>query len=93
MVKTIEEQLAHPYQYGFTTKIATERLAAGLNERVIYEISAKKNEPKFLLAWRLEAYKAWLQMKEPHWGKLNYPAIDYQAISYFAAPKKKELNL
>ncbi len=91
MTKLIKE-LDQSYQYGFVTDIETERFIAGLNEGVIREISLKKKEPDFLLNWRLKAYSEWLRMKEPHWGKLDYPSIDYQAISYFAAPKHNKLN-
>ncbi|MEN9653960.1 MAG: FeS assembly protein SufB [Chlamydiota bacterium] len=78
-----------PYQYGFVTPIETEVFPPGLNEDVVKAISAKKNEPPFLLDFRLKAYRKWLTMKEPQWGQLKYGPIDYQAISYYAAPKVK----
>ena len=87
----IDSNLEKEYQYGFVTDIESETIPPGLNEEVIHTISKKKGEPDWLLNWRLKAYKKWLKMKEPNWSKVNYPAIDYQAISYFSAPKKKEL--
>ncbi|MDD3370454.1 MAG: Fe-S cluster assembly protein SufB [Alphaproteobacteria bacterium] len=77
------------YKYGFVTDIDQETVPAGLNEDVIRLISAKKNEPSWLLDWRLAAYRKWLSMTEPHWAKLNYPPVDYQATSYYSAPKQK----
>ncbi|MCF0220394.1 MAG: Fe-S cluster assembly protein SufB [Muribaculaceae bacterium] len=77
------------YKYGFTTDIPTDRLAHGLSEDVIRYISAKKEEPEWLLEFRLQAYRKWLTMKMPTWAHLNIPPIDYQAISYYAAPKAK----
>ena len=79
------------YKYGFVTDIESETLPPGLDENVIRTISAKKSEPEWLLEWRLKAYRHWLDMKEPSWAKVDYPEIDYQDISYFSAPKKKEL--
>jgi len=75
------------YKYGFETRIETETFPPGLNEDIIREISARKREPKFLLEWRLKAYRHWLTMKEPTWANVKYPPIDYQKIVYFAAPK------
>jgi Fe-S cluster assembly protein SufB len=77
------------YQHGFVTEIETETLPAGLSESVIRTISHKKSEPEFILNWRLKAYHHWLKMKEPHWAHVDYPPIDYQAISYYSAPKQK----
>src|SRR5262245_17978401 len=77
------------YKYGFTTPVEMETLGKGLSEEVIRAISAKKNEPPFLLEFRLKAYKKWLTMKEPNWAHVQYPAIDYQDIVYFAKPKQK----
>lgn len=77
------------YKYGFVTDVEVEKLPKGLNEDVIRQISAKKNEPPFLLEFRLKAYHRWLEMEEPHWVNANYPAIDYQNISYYSAPKQK----
>jgi len=92
-IDIIHEAADQKYKYGFTTDIEQEIIPPGLNEDVVRLISAKKNEPKFLLEWRLKAYRHWLTMAEPDWAKLNYPPIDYNAISYYAAPKeKKELK-
>ena len=79
----------YDYKYGFTTDIETETVAKGLNEDVIRKISAKKNEPEWMLDYRLKAYKHWLTMTEPDWADVRYPKIDFQAISYYSAPKKK----
>jgi len=78
------------YKYGFTTDIHTEIIEKGLNEDVIRLISAKKEEPEWLLEFRLEAYRYWLTQKEPKWGHLQMPEIDYQSISYYADPTKKK---
>src|SRR5262252_8389204 len=76
------------YKYGFETKIESEKAPKGLSEDTIRFISGKKNEPEWMLAWRLEAYRRWLTMREPTWARVNYPKIDYQDIYYYAAPKK-----
>lgn len=78
------------YKFGFTTDIHTEIIDKGLNENVIRTISAKKGEPEWLLDFRLEAYRYWLTLKQPQWGHLKMPDIDYQAISYYADPTKKK---
>ena len=78
------------YKYGFVTDIETELAPKGLNEDIIRFISAKKNEPKWLLKWRLRAYERWLTMEEPTWGKVDYPDIDFQDAHYYAAPKSME---
>ncbi|NIA28557.1 MAG: Fe-S cluster assembly protein SufB [Actinobacteria bacterium] len=84
------EQLANQeYKYGFVSDIAADSVPKGLNEDVIRLISQKKNEPEFLLEWRLKAYRHWLTMKEPNWANIKYPPIDYQNIVYYSAPKKK----
>lgn len=81
------------YKYGFVTDIATDAIPKGLNEDVIRLISSKKNEPEWMLEWRLKAYRHWLKMEEPEWANLHYPKINYQDIIYYAAPKpKKQLN-
>jgi Fe-S cluster assembly protein SufB len=90
---TIQELANREYQHGFVTEIDTETLPRGLNEDIIRAISAKKDEPEFLLQWRLKAYRHWLTMKEPKWPHVHYPPIDYQDVIYYAAPKpKKKLN-
>ena len=85
---TVEEIVSQPYKYGFITEIETERIPKGLNEDVIRLISAKKNEPEFLLKFRLRAYEQWLKMKEPDWSGLTYSKVDYQDLVYYAAPKQ-----
>ena len=86
---SIEAHVQQPYKYGFVTDIESEVVPAGLNEDVIRLISAKKGEPEWMLDWRLKAYRNWLKMTEPHWPNVKYGPIDYQAISYYAAPKQK----
>jgi len=86
----IDKAISQEYEYGFTTNIQQETIPPGLSENVIRLISSKKNEPKWLLDWRLKAYQKWLKMEEPDWSKLNYSKIDFQSISYYAAPKPKE---
>ncbi len=87
----IESLADRDYAYGFVTDIEQDSLPPGLSEDVIRSIAAKKNEPDWLLAWRLKAYRGWTKMTdEPSWSKVHYPPIDYQAISYFSAPKQKE---
>jgi Fe-S cluster assembly protein SufB len=89
----IEAALSRRYSAGFTTDIESESLPAGLSEDVVRAISAKKNEPEWLTEWRLAAYRRWLTMTPPDWAKLQIAPIDYQAISYFSAPKKKYASL
>ncbi len=88
--KTIEENVlsSRDYKYGFYTDIETDRIPKGLSEDTIRLISKKKNEPRWMLEWRLKAYRHWLTMKEPHWPNFKYGPIDYQAVSYYNAPKK-----
>ena len=90
--QTIDESISQEYKYGFTTDIEQETLEPGLNKDIIITISQKKNEPKWLLEWRLKAFRHWQKMNTPEWAKINFPDIDYQSISYFSAPKKKKLN-
>jgi Fe-S cluster assembly protein SufB len=78
------------YSAGFVTDIETEQVPPGLNEDVVRLISGKKNEPEWLLEWRLKAYRHWLTMTEPAWPNVHYPRIDYQAASYYSAPKQKK---
>jgi Fe-S cluster assembly protein SufB len=90
---SLEQTVLTEYKYGFVTDIDTDAIPKGLNEEVIRLISQKKNEPEWLLEWRLKAYAHWLQMEEPTWPNVKYPKIDYQDIIYYAAPKpKKQLN-
>ena len=88
----IDSNLNKDYKYGFITNIESETLPPGLNEDVVRTISKKKNEPDWLLNWRLKSLRGWGKMKKPSWAKVSYPEIDYQSISYFSAPKKKQLN-
>jgi Fe-S cluster assembly protein SufB len=88
-LNSVEELTNREYQYGFVTDIEAETAPRGLSEEVIRFISAKKNEPEFMLEWRLKAYRHWLTMEEPKWQNVHYPAIDYQNIFYYSAPKKK----
>ena len=89
--KQIEELAEQEYKYGFVTDVEAESLPRGLNEGVIRAISAKKQEPEWLLEWRLKAFRAWLKMEEPTWQNVRYNAVDYQDIIYYSAPKKKSL--
>ena len=83
----LKEYAEQEYKYGFVTNIESDTLPPGLNEDVIKFISKKKDEPEWLTEWRLKAYKIWKKMEEPHWANVDYPAIDYQSISYYSAPK------
>jgi Fe-S cluster assembly protein SufB len=85
--ENLESLVNRRYEHGFVTDIATESLPPGLDEDVIRAISARKNEPEFMLEWRLKAYRQWLEMTEPSWAHVHYPPIDFNDISYFAAPK------
>ena len=89
-VNTIETLANQEYKYGFVTEIEADAAPAGLSEDIIRLISAKKNEPEWLLDWRLRAYRYWLTMKEPTWANVHYPPIDYQAITYYSAPKSNK---
>ncbi|GIR23248.1 Fe-S cluster assembly protein SufB [bacterium] len=88
--KIIDQAISREYEYGFVTDIEQDIIPPGLNEDVVRIISNKKNEPKWLLDWRLKAFKRWKKMKNPKWSMLNYPDIDYQDISYYSAPKAKK---
>ena len=95
MVATTEtiaafEYATGSYKYGFVTDIETEKAPKGLNEDVIRFISAKKDEPEWMLEWRLKAYRYWQKMPTPNWAKLNIEPIDYQDIYFYAAPKSAE---
>jgi Fe-S cluster assembly protein SufB len=89
MGSTIEQQVKQPYKYGWATDIESELAPKGLNDDIIALISKKKNEPDWMLEWRLKAFHNWLTMDEPRWSNVRYPPIDYQAIHYYAAPKQK----
>lgn len=94
MSATVKNLVNQPYKYGFITDIESDTIAKGLNEDVIRLISAKKkNEPEFMLEFRLKAYRQWLQMNEPKWAHVGYPAIDYQNIIYYCAPKQQKKKI
>ncbi len=78
------------YKYGFSTDLEVDKAPKGLNENIIRLISSKKDEPEWMLDWRLKAFEIWKKMKEPEWAKVNYPKIDYQDIYYYSAPKNTE---
>ncbi|NNE55991.1 MAG: Fe-S cluster assembly protein SufB, partial [Flavobacteriales bacterium] len=87
--KILEEVTNKEYEFGFTTNIESDKAPPGLNEDIIRFISAKKNEPEWLLEWRLDALRTWQEMTEPEWAHVKYKKPDFQAISYYSAPKKK----
>ena len=88
--ETIEQLATQDYKFGFVTDVEQEIIPKGLDEDVVRLISAKKNEPEWLLEWRLEAFRHWQTMDEPKWAKVEYPPIDFQDLHYYAAPKTKE---
>jgi Fe-S cluster assembly protein SufB len=90
MSSVLEQLVNKPYEHGFRTDIETESAPKGLSEDTIRLISAKKNEPEWLLEFRLKAYRHWLTMEEPHWPNVKYPKIDFQDIIYYSAPKPKK---
>ncbi|MHB8353590.1 MAG: Fe-S cluster assembly protein SufB [Burkholderiales bacterium] len=87
---TLEEIISQEYQHGFETEVEADAIPRGLSEETVRIISAKKNEPGFLLEWRLAAYRRWLEMTPPEWASVHYPAIDYQDIIYYSAPKSQK---
>ncbi|MGB5519502.1 MAG: Fe-S cluster assembly protein SufB, partial [Gammaproteobacteria bacterium] len=87
---SVEKLLERGYDAGFITTIDSDTLPPGLNEDVVRVISAKKHEPEWMTEKRLAAYRHWLEMKEPHWPHLNLPAIDFQGISYYSAPRRSD---
>ena len=89
MSAVLQNLVNQPYKHGFVTDIESDVAPKGLDENTIRMISAKKNEPEWLLEFRLKSYQAWLKMEEPKWPNVHYPKIDFQAISYYAAPKQK----
>jgi Fe-S cluster assembly protein SufB len=86
----LEEITSSEYKYGFVTDIEADEAPPGLNEDIVRLISSKKNEPEWMLEWRLKAFRHWEKMTEPTWHNVHYPAIDFQAIKYYSAPKKKK---
>ncbi|NDV92754.1 Fe-S cluster assembly protein SufB [Alteromonas sp. 345S023] len=87
MSEQIEQALERKYEAGFYSEIESETFESGLDESVIRRISQMKGEPEWMLEWRLKAYRSWLEMEEPDWAHVDYPKVDYQAISYYSAPK------
>jgi len=86
----LDELISRDYQHGFVTTLETDTVPLGLDEEVIRLISAKKEEPEFMLEWRLKSYRHWLTMSEPGWSTIHHPPIDYQAISYYSAPRSRK---
>jgi Fe-S cluster assembly protein SufB len=92
MSEEVKEYFKSEYEAGFVTNVDSDTIPAGLNEDVIRVISAKKNEPDWMLEWRLKAYRSWLEMVEPEWAHVTYPKPDFQALSYYSSPKSMEEN-
>ncbi|MGM0632380.1 MAG: Fe-S cluster assembly protein SufB, partial [Pseudomonadota bacterium] len=90
MAEQVEDLIRKDYAAGFHSAIESDTLPPGLNEDVVRFISAKKNEPEWMLEWRLKAYRAWREMDEPNWAHVHFPKIDFDAISYYSAPKSME---
>ena len=90
MSAVLQSLVNQPYKHGFVTEIESDIAPKGLNEDIIRLISTKKNEPEWLLSFRLKAYQKWLTMTEPEWQNVHYPKIDFQSISYYSAPKPKQ---
>lgn len=88
--KIIDEVTQSDYKYGFVTQIEADEAPKGLSEDIVRFISAKKNEPEWMLEWRLKAYRAWLKMEQPQWQNLNFPKVNFQDIIYYSAPKQKK---
>ena len=86
---TLDKTISQDYKYGFETDVEQDTFPPGLDEKVIQKLSNIKNEPEWLLEWRLKAYRHWLKMTEPEWANVNFTPIDYQSISYYSAPRKK----
>jgi len=89
-VSNVEELATQEYKYGFVTEVEADSVPLGLSEEIIRLISTKKQEPEWMLEWRLKSYRHWLTMKEPTWANVHYPPIDYQAIRYYSAPRSKK---
>jgi len=87
----LEQMASQEYKYGFVTNIESDVVPPGLSEDVVRLISEKKNEPDFMLQYRLKAFRHWLTLTEPEWANVHYPKIDFQAISYYSAPKQKKV--
>ena len=89
---TLDKTISQDYKYGFETDVKQDTFPPGLDEKVIQKLSNIKNEPEWLLEWRLKAYRHWLKMTEPEWANVNFTPIDYQSISYYSAPRKKSAD-
>ena len=91
-LSTLEQTVLSDYKYGFVTEIEADEAPKGLNEDIVRFISAKKNEPEWMLEWRLKAFRYWssIEPEEPKWANISYPPIDYQDIKYYSAPKQKK---
>ena len=88
--KSVNELIKNEYKHGFVTDIESDTFAPGLNEETVRKISARKNEPEWMLEWRLKAYRAWSEMATPEWAHVKFPPIDFEDISYYSAPKSQE---
>src|SRR6185503_1116601 len=88
-MQTLEVHTQSDYKYGWSVDLDMDTFPKGLSEDTVRAISLKKEEPEWLLEWRIKAYRHWLTLKEPTWANVHYPEINYQDIIYFAAPKKK----
>ncbi len=88
--KSVNELIKNEYKHGFVTDIESDTFAPGLNEETVRKISARKNEPEWMLEWRLKAYRAWAEMPTPEWAHVSFPPIDFEDISYYSAPKSQE---
>src|SRR5688572_18239068 len=90
MADFVAESLSNrEYKYGFVTDIETEDFPKGLDEKIIHQLSEKKNDPEFIRNLRMKAFKHWQTLKEPHWAHLTYPELNYQDMRYYSAPKQK----
>src|SRR5437016_5455635 len=89
-VNSVEALATQEYKYGFYTDVEADLIPTGLNEDIIRLISAKKNEPAWMLEWRLKSYRHWLTMTEPKWANIKFGPIDYQTIHYYSAPRSKK---
>ena len=88
----LEEVTSREYEFGWVSDIESETAPKGLNQDIIRFISAKKQEPEWMLEWRLKAFEIWQKMEEPKWPNVHYPPINYQDISYYSAPKQKKIG-
>src|SRR5687767_7612199 len=88
-LSALDSVVQNEYKYGFVTDIESDSAPKGLSEDIVRFISAKKNEPEWMLEWRLKAYRHWLKMEEPTWANISYPPINYQDVIYYSAPKQK----